>query len=158
MLEFFCIVAGNAGCEQRIGGARMGARDLAAAVAARRNELGMSQEEAVVAAGKGISTSNWSKIENGKEGPYRVSTFAAIDRALRWATGSAQAIADGESSTALAKGADDVSDRLTMHEDRIEALERQLREVAVLVREMAERALLPDADELQNRDGSRTAR
>lgn len=120
----------------------MGAQDLARLVAQRRAELGLSQEEAVAKAKRGISTSNWSKIENGREGPYRQSTYAAIDRALDWPAGSAQDYAFRESKgmndpvflpeidegdvSPLRERVARLEDTLRSHETRIARLENLL--------------------------------
>ncbi|MFF8716218.1 helix-turn-helix domain-containing protein [Streptomyces sp. NPDC015184] len=72
----------------------MGTRDLgrlASRVKAHRLELYPSR---VAAAGAvGISKDTWRRVEEGLD--VRESTYAKIDRALGWATGSCVAIADG---------------------------------------------------------------
>lgn len=57
---------------------------LATKVRNRRNELGWSQDEAVAAAGGGISKPVWSIIENARQDSYKERTLAALCRALRW--------------------------------------------------------------------------
>jgi hypothetical protein len=48
--------------------------------------------------------------------------------------------------------------RVTTHETRIDDLERQLREVGLLVRDLAERLLVLDSGAAQHLGGSRTGR
>ncbi|NUS22735.1 MAG: helix-turn-helix domain-containing protein [Streptomyces sp.] len=72
----------------------MATRDLerlAKRVKAHRLELYPSRLAAARAAG--ISKDTWQRVEEGLE--VREGTYAAIDKALGWATGSCMVIADG---------------------------------------------------------------
>lgn len=72
---------------------------LATAVRARRTDLGLSQ--AAVAACGGPSDFVISRIENNDEPRPRPDTLRKLDRALRWESGTAQAIvASGEAPPA----------------------------------------------------------
>lgn len=64
---------------------------LAYLVADRRKALGMSKEAAARVAE--ISRITWRKVENGES--VRDITYAAVDRALNWTSGSAEAALDG---------------------------------------------------------------
>ncbi|NUO42445.1 MAG: helix-turn-helix transcriptional regulator [Streptomyces sp.] len=64
---------------------------LAKHVKAHRMELFTSRKAAADAAG--ISKDTWQKVEEGQD--VRESTYAKVDRALGWATGSCVAIAEG---------------------------------------------------------------
>lgn len=69
-------------------------RRLGEHVVHRREELGLTQPE-VQAAG-GPSTAAMRQIEQGsKEGGYRGSTLRSLERALKWRTGSVEAILAG---------------------------------------------------------------
>ncbi|MFF8997079.1 hypothetical protein ACF1GW_30905 [Streptomyces achromogenes] len=89
----------------------MATRDLdrlAKHVKAHRLELYPSRLAAARAAG--ISKDTWQRVEEGEE--VRESTYAKVDRALGWVTGSCVAIADGGEpafigeSTTSSSGAD----------------------------------------------------
>lgn len=69
------------------------------AVTAWREELGMTQEEAVAKAGGGVSVPVWSILENGRQSSYKSRTIKAVCRALHWTPESLQAIADGGKPT-----------------------------------------------------------
>lgn len=68
---------------------------LAKAVKAQRLKLFPSRLAAAQAAG--ISKDTWQRVEDGKE--VYDSTYSKIEPVLEWATGSCQAILDGEHST-----------------------------------------------------------
>ncbi|UOB09145.1 helix-turn-helix domain-containing protein [Streptomyces sp. HP-A2021] len=65
---------------------------LAKYVKAHRMETFTSRKAAADTAG--ISKDTWQKVEEGQD--VRESTYAKIDRALGWATGSCTAIARGD--------------------------------------------------------------
>lgn len=64
---------------------------LAKYVKTRRLERFTSRKAAADAAG--ISKDTWLRVENGHD--VRETSYAAVDRALGWATGSCVAIAEG---------------------------------------------------------------
>lgn len=70
---------------------------LAEHVTARRTSLGLGVEPAAKQAG--LSKDTWKRVEHGK--PVRDTTYAAIDRALRWAPGGCMAILSGHSPTSI---------------------------------------------------------
>lgn len=67
---------------------------LAAAVVERRRQLGLTQEEVVTRAGRGLSESSLYRIENAKRPEAAVSrvVLKALDDALDWPAGRARAI------------------------------------------------------------------
>jgi transcriptional regulator with XRE-family HTH domain len=69
--------------------------DLAGAITARREELGLSKSAAARAAG--VSRPAWDAWENGTI-PYD-SNWATIERALQWERGSIRAILNGGTPT-----------------------------------------------------------
>ncbi|MFF3643437.1 helix-turn-helix domain-containing protein [Streptomyces sp. NPDC002564] len=66
-------------------------RRLAARVRAHRQELYPSRLAAATAAG--ISKDTWQRVEEGE--PVRGTTYAKVDSALQWATGSSVAVTEG---------------------------------------------------------------
>ncbi|MCY0962459.1 helix-turn-helix domain-containing protein [Streptomyces sp. H27-H5] len=64
---------------------------LATAVRSRRTELKLGIEPAAKLAG--ISKDTWKRVEAGLN--VRDTTYAAVDRALRWAPGSSEAVGEG---------------------------------------------------------------
>ncbi len=69
---------------------------LAKAVENRRLELGLSARAAATAAG--VARGTWESAENGSRRTLK-SNYASIEKALRWAPGSIQAILDGGNPT-----------------------------------------------------------
>lgn len=69
---------------------------LAEAVAKRRQQHAMSQDD--VAAGGGPSAKTIRQLELGDGGEFRPSTFQKLDRALSWRPGTSRAILDGRTS------------------------------------------------------------
>lgn len=72
----------------------MATRDLdrlAKHVKAHRLELYTSRDAAAAAAG--MTKDTWQRVEEGR--PVRESSYAKVDRALGWATGSCVSIAEG---------------------------------------------------------------
>lgn len=67
-------------------------RTLGEAVAARRGELGLTQEE--FAERGGFTTKTVQRLEKGSDAP-RAKTLASIDKACSWIPGSARAVLDG---------------------------------------------------------------
>jgi hypothetical protein len=176
----------------------MEVNELAREMKKQRLALGLTHKTAVEAAGVGVSVANWSKIENGHAGEYRESTFAAIDRALKWPHGRAldlvryvnlkEMVDDQEEITdywvqalrnrvsALERRIGELLggdidtfeysvvgdeydegalsftfariDAIEAKLSRLDALESRLESLADLVKQTAERALGPDADEL----------
>lgn len=63
----------------------------------RRHALGLTQAEA--AAAGGLSEPVWGLLERGQQERPRARSLAAVERALRWAPGSAQAVIDGADPT-----------------------------------------------------------
>lgn len=99
----------------------MATRDLsrlAKRVKAHRLELYPSRLAAAQAAG--ISKDTWHRVEDGDE--VRESTYAKIDRALGWATGSCAAISEGGEPALVGEAAPppsgDVPKRLSPKEAR----------------------------------------
>ncbi len=74
--------------------------DLARAIRARRKELGLTQ--ARLAQDAGISTSAVQKLEDPTSTVERPRTVPNIERALRWAPGTGDAILRGETPPAPA--------------------------------------------------------
>lgn len=72
-----------------------GWRKVAAAVKARRLELGLTQEEAAEVAGKSVSYANWRVIEKARRGSYRPATVLGVCSALDWTSDSIDRIRDG---------------------------------------------------------------
>lgn len=70
---------------------------VAAAVLARRVQLGLTQEDA--AERGGLSATTWRLLENRAQSSYRRLTLAGVERALGWAAGSIAALLDGRDPT-----------------------------------------------------------
>ena len=75
--------------------------DLAAAVKARRSQLGRTQAEVCDRGGLGLKT--LSRIERAERPTYHSTTLRALDRGLSWRAGSAHAhltrpVRDGETA------------------------------------------------------------
>ncbi|MDJ0460300.1 hypothetical protein [Streptomyces sp. H27-C3] len=86
----------------------MGTRDLARLaprVKAHRLELYPSRLAAAEAAG--ISKDTWRRVEEGMD--VREVTYAKVDRALGWATGSCVAVAEGAEPVLVGSAAGDES-------------------------------------------------
>lgn len=67
---------------------------LARAVRSRRLELGITTVKELAKIGR-FTPKTASVIENGHKSTFRPATLSALDSALRWAPGSAQAVLDG---------------------------------------------------------------
>lgn len=90
----------------------MATRDLgrlAKHVKAHRLELYPSRLAAAQAAG--ISKDTWQKVEEGHE--VRESTYAKVDKALGWATGSCVAITEGLNPILAGNSAGELSEHRT---------------------------------------------
>jgi transcriptional regulator with XRE-family HTH domain len=61
---------------------------VADVVRARRRELRLTQQDAVIRAGSGVSLAVWNNLENARQESYRPSTLAAVARALNWTVDS----------------------------------------------------------------------
>ncbi len=70
-------------------------------VTARRVALGYRRREDLTAAVEGVGQRTLGSIETGEKGGYHRSTLATLERALRWAPGSIQAVLDGGEPTEL---------------------------------------------------------
>ncbi|WP_433731165.1 hypothetical protein ACQP2Y_21985 [Actinoplanes sp. CA-051413] len=135
-------------------------------VTARRDELGYRTRQQLADASN-ISTRILGDIETGRrDGRFDRTTIARLERTLKWATGSAQQIADGGEPTLLA-GPDLTTDRTSanrsdtlsalvtkiMRDDRITEAQKT-RIVQILIktaedeRRRAEQRLNERADEL----------
>ncbi|MFI9154559.1 hypothetical protein [Streptomyces sp. NPDC053367] len=80
----------------------MATRDLdrlAKYVKAHRLELYSSRDAA--AAASGVTKDTWQRVEEGR--PARDSSYAKIDKALRWAPGSCVDIAEGKEPALVAQ-------------------------------------------------------
>jgi transcriptional regulator with XRE-family HTH domain len=97
---------------------------LAQLVRERRTQLGLSVRAA--ADRSGIARGTWIALE---EGTRRTAdrNYAAIERTLRWATGSAQQVADGGEPTPLAETAEPADYTAPGTTERDEALLKVLR-------------------------------
>ena len=69
---------------------------VAAAIIARRDELNITQAQAVERADGGVSMPSWSLIENGRQGSYKARTLGGVCRALGWSTDSIERLLAGE--------------------------------------------------------------
>lgn len=56
----------------------------------------MTQQQAVVKAGSGVSLAVWNNLENARQDTYRSSTLAAVARALNWTVDSLDRIHAGD--------------------------------------------------------------
>jgi hypothetical protein len=75
------------------------ANRLARIAKSRRHELGLTHTQ-IQAAG-GPSPGTQQKIENARAGRFRDDTIADVERGLRWAPGSVQAVLDGGDPTPI---------------------------------------------------------
>ena len=66
---------------------------LAAAMKARRGQLGYSIAQ--LSAVSGLSTSTLDNIEHNRKSSYDTTTISALERALRWQPGSVQRVLNG---------------------------------------------------------------
>jgi transcriptional regulator with XRE-family HTH domain len=152
-------------------------QQVGAQVQVRREELKLSMRAAARSAG--ISPTAWSDLERGKH-PPTPDTQRRVARALRWTIDWFNELSYGRAPRVVTEGGEGFEERMrakaaenpqyiyddtirlkqrvTKHEARIEELERQLREVGELVRDLAERLLQQDADAESHPDESRTAR
>jgi len=78
------------------------ALQLGQAARARREHLGMTQNQAAQAAG--LAPMTWRAMEAGRRADQRPLTLAGVDRALGWPHGTARAILDGGAPPAPAEG------------------------------------------------------
>jgi transcriptional regulator with XRE-family HTH domain len=69
---------------------------VADVVRARRRELRLTQQDAVIRAGSGVSLAVWNNLENARQESYRPSTLAAVARALNWTVDSIDRVLAGE--------------------------------------------------------------
>lgn len=97
-------------------------------------ELGLSQRDAAFAAG--VSDTTWLAVEKGERVSER--TLIGVERALKWAPGSADAVLAGDEPHEL--GGPDRS-----LAERIETLEAELAELKRVVYQQQER-LIDEAD------------
>lgn len=67
----------------------------------RREDLDNDQIDVVERAGKGLSLSVLSQIENARNDRLRPATLRALDRGLRWVPGSSRSVTEGGEPTAL---------------------------------------------------------
>lgn len=143
----------------------------------RREELKLSMRAA--ASGAGVSPTAWSDLERGKH-PPTPETQRKIAKALSWSIDWFGDLTRDHEPIVITEGVSgflehfraeaaehperiydatvELKQRVTKHEAQIEELERQLREVGEVVRDLAERLLLQDADAETHPDESRTAR
>lgn len=63
----------------------------------RRVDLGFTQRDAAAMAD--VSATTWNLLELGKQTSYRPLTLAAVERTMRWATGSIAAVLAGSEPT-----------------------------------------------------------
>jgi transcriptional regulator with XRE-family HTH domain len=97
---------------------------VAAAVRARRHELGINQASVA-----GVSASTWSKLENARQSSYKPFVLARVEQALHWSAGTIQAIRDGAADSDRT-GSEGSSSRLDAIERRLEELERIVEKLA----------------------------
>jgi len=77
---------------------------LAREVRRRRSELGLSQQ--ALARRGPVSLATLGAIESGRPRDYTAPTLAALDKALGWEVGHAQAIIDDERTVVASRDAD----------------------------------------------------
>src|SRR6266508_31607 len=93
------------------------ATDYGRRVRRRRDALGLTQAEAAARSGGRVSPSQWRVIEAGTGGNYRERTLRGVEQALGWPTGGASG-----------------NDRITQLEESVQALRREVTDLAMLVR------------------------
>lgn len=69
---------------------------VAAAVKARREELGLTQEQAAAASDGAVSTANWSVLERAGRTNYRTGTLRGVCRVLGWSRRSIELVLEGK--------------------------------------------------------------
>lgn len=134
-------------------------------VVARRVELGYKQRNDFAAAAQ-IGLRVLSDIENGRRGNFDKVTIAALERALKWETGTALRVANGgeptNPTTAPTNDLDEELRRLLLgeHSGQDQALirvmssnlpdskKRQIVRLLIAEREAAERARLERAEQM----------
>lgn len=100
---------------------------LSRAVRDRREELGLTQNEAANRSEGGVSLATWRNIETGFRPPWRRAGLLAVCRVLGWTPESIERILAGE-------GPEAVKLLTPSQEDRLLALERQLAELRAELR------------------------
>ncbi|MGW9371125.1 helix-turn-helix domain-containing protein [Streptomyces xanthophaeus] len=108
---------------------------LATAVRTRRTELGLGIEPAAKLAG--ISKDTWKRVEAGLN--VRDTTYAAIDRALQWASGGC---------VALLKGADPIPSDPVAGEEGVRISQIPKRELERVVGDAVQSAALATKGDL----------
>lgn len=108
-------------------------RRMAAAARRRRAELGLRQEDVRDRMDAPIGIETIRRVEAGDQGGYRLTTLAAISRALEWPADMLERIAHGDTPGT------DVDDRLSGLEARTAALEERFQELLRLVDERRRR-------------------
>jgi transcriptional regulator with XRE-family HTH domain len=95
---------------------------LGSRVRQRRLELGLTQRDAALAAG--ISDTTWLAVERGEKTSER--TLVGVERALRWAAGSAEAVMGGADPTELASAERTLEQRVAILEAELLRLRDEL--------------------------------
>lgn len=85
---------------------RAGRDWLGETVRNRRLALGLSKEEAARRGGMSVKT--WTSVEKGDV--VRDVTYAGVDKALRWESGSAEAVLDGNDPTEIEEPEEEAPD------------------------------------------------
>ncbi len=104
---------------------------LAREVRRRRSELGLSQQ--ALARRGPVSLATLGAIESGRPRDYTAPTLAALDKALGWEVGHAQAIIDDERTVVASRDAD-AAERAAADE----ALTQSIAELRAIVAPLSE--------------------
>lgn len=111
-------------------------QDLAIAVGARRNALGLSKRQAIAAAG--VSSNTWLKLENDAE-PISQHLWRKVEVALDWEHGSIEAVLEGGAPT-VSPTLDERVERLVKSDirraDLVDELLRRVERLEGRVREL----------------------
>jgi hypothetical protein len=102
---------------------------LGRAMSDRRTRLHLTQQKCVDKIERAISLPQWSKMENGHPGRYKVASFAAIDKALDWEYGTALALASGGSAVESSADVNSLNQRVAALEEQLREMRESLRQI-----------------------------
>lgn len=118
--------------------------DLGRAVARRRWELGLTQQEATQRAG--VSGTLWSEVERGRRENLSAASAYKIEMALEWPDGTVAAFLEG-GDPLMETDTEEENGRLDEMERRLTAIENLLDALLSDVRARLERALTVEPPE-----------
>src|SRR5262245_8601376 len=116
-------------------GSRFVEADLAAAVRARRAQLGRTQAEVCQRGGLGVKT--LARVEAGERPSYHSTTLRALDRGLGWRAGSAHAYLSAPERNGQAAWLDAIIGAL----DAVGPRKRAAEEIGVMLSQLSDESI-----------------